>query len=230
MKSLTKIRSRRARMAGVLAAAAVLVSATVVWSGTSALATVVNVASSTPAQLPPAPERLGTTAAPSPSRSDAATHQSHAPGAPAVRLPQIIPPEAASPSGVGNRPEVSLEEAGRAEVGPAARSRQGKDRSGNLPKASVATPGDVLGASPSLGGCLAEYGDDGQCLPSVPPSLSQHLKDMKDAGLDPASMPHNWTCSEVRQYFRNGLTVREAGVDPQELDSNADGTACGSAD
>lgn len=144
---------------------------------------------------------------------------------------RTIAPEPASPTGVGNRPEVSLEEAGRAEVGAAARSRQDpKNRSANLPRADAASPGDVLGASPSPGGCLPEYGDDGQCLPTVPPSLSRHIKDMADAGLDTASMPHDWTCSEVRQYFRDGLTVRSAGVDPQALDSNADGMACGPAD
>ena len=140
-------------------------------------------------------------------------------------------PESAGSRGVGNKAETSLEEAGRAEVGHAAPSqRDGKDRSGNLSKIGAATPADVLGASPSLGGCLREYGDAGQCLPAVPPSMSRHLEDMKDAGVDPASMPHNWTCNEVRQYFKTGLVVREAGVDPQALDPNADGMACGPAD
>ncbi|WP_427172255.1 hypothetical protein [Arthrobacter sp. 92] len=92
-------------------------------------------------------------------------------------------------------------------------------------------PSQVLDtASQSLGGCLKEYGDAGQCLPVVPPSLAEHIQQMKNAGLDPASMPHNWTCSEVRVYFANGIAVRQHGVDPQHLDSNGDGTACGAAD
>jgi hypothetical protein len=84
--------------------------------------------------------------------------------------------------------------------------------------------------SQSLGGCLKEYGDAGQCLTVVPPSLAEHIQQMKDAGLDPASMPHNWSCAEVRVYFPKGITVRQPGVDPQHLDANRDGTACGAGD
>ncbi|WAH97248.1 hypothetical protein [Arthrobacter sp. MMS18-M83] len=99
-----------------------------------------------------------------------------------------------------------------------------------VPRGTVA-PSQVLDtASQSLGGCLKEYGDAGQCLPVVPPSLTGHLQQMKDAGLDPASMPHNWSCVEVRLYFPHGLAVREKGVDPQHLDSNGDGIACGAPD
>jgi hypothetical protein len=98
------------------------------------------------------------------------------------------------------------------------------------PRGTVA-PSQVLDtASQSLGGCLKEYGDAGQCLPVVPPSLTGHLQQMKDAGLDPASMPHNWTCAEVRVYFPHGISVRQQGADPQHLDSNGDGIACGAAD
>jgi hypothetical protein len=53
---------------------------------------------------------------------------------------------------------------------------------------------------------------------------------MKNAGLDPASMPHNWTCSEVRVYFHNGISVRQPRTDPQHLDGNGDGIACGVGD
>lgn len=230
MKPSTKNRSRRTRLAGALVAATVAASAAVVWGGTSAVATALTVASSTQARPPQVTERPSKTDAPARTQPAVASHQSHAPETPDARATQKVPPESDSRPGLGNRPEVSLEEAGRAEVGPAARSQNGQGRSGNLPKSGVATPGDVLGATPSLGGCLPEYGDAGQCLPSVPPSLSQHLEDMKRAGLNPASMPHNWTCGEVRRYFKNGLSVRQTGVDPQSLDSNADGMACGPAD
>lgn len=98
------------------------------------------------------------------------------------------------------------------------------------PRGTVA-PSEVLDtASQSLGGCLKEYGDAGQCLPAVPPSLTGHLQQMKDAGLDPAGMPHGWSCVEVRLYFPQGIAVRQKGVDPQHLDSNGDGIACGTSD
>lgn len=99
-----------------------------------------------------------------------------------------------------------------------------------VPRGTV-DPAQVLDtASQSLGGCLKEYGDAGQCLPVVPPSLAEHLQQMKSAGLDPASMPHNWTCAEVRAYFPHGIAVRQPGVDPEHLDTNRDGTACGAGD
>lgn len=225
---------RRTRV--VLAAAAVAVSAAVAWSGTSAVATAVNVAASAPAGVPRAPE--GPAAAPaaqadSPAAQAAqgtASHHVQAPDAPGSKSRQAMPPEPADPRGVGNAPEVSLEAAGRAEVGEAARSRAGKNRAGNLPKASPVSPGDVLGAVPNPGGCLRDYGEDGQCLPTVPPSQHRHVQEMKDAGLDPAAMPHAWSCGEVRMYFKDGLSVRQPGVDPQKLDANRDGTACGAGD
>lgn len=97
-------------------------------------------------------------------------------------------------------------------------------------RGSVA-PSQVLdGASQSLGGCLKEYGDAGECLPVVPPSQAEHVQQMKNAGLDPASMPHQWTCAEVRLYFPKGIVVRQRGVDPQRLDRNGDSVACGAAD
>ena len=232
---------RRTRV--VLAAAAVAVSAAVAWSGTSAVATAMNVAASTPAGVPRAPEGPGTAAAPAAKADSPAAqaaqgttaHHIQAPDAPGSRSPQApppqaMPPEPADPRSVGNAPEVSLEAAGRAEVGEAARARAGTNRAGNLPKASPVTPGDVLGAAPNPGGCLREYGEDGQCLPAVPPSQNRHVQEMKDAGLDPAAMPHAWSCGEVRTYFKDGLSVRQPGVDPQRLDANRDGTACGPGD
>lgn len=228
MKAESKAPSRRLGIVVVLAGASAAVSAALVWSGSSAIATVVSVASSSPVRVSQAPDGHGTVAPPSEAKPAAASHHLHAPAAanasPAEAL-QVGPP---SPQGVGDRPEVSLAEAGRAEVGQAAEAR--RERSRNLPKVGKVAPGAVLGATTSLGGCLREYGDAGQCLPSVPPSLAGHLQEMKEAGLDPASMPHTWTCGEVRKYFKSGVPVRQAGVDPQKLDVNADGIACGSGD
>ncbi|WP_427174942.1 hypothetical protein [Arthrobacter sp. 92] len=36
--------------------------------------------------------------------------------------------------------------------------------------------------------------------------------------------------SEVREYFKDGLIVRKPNVDPQNLDTNKDGPACGPGD
>lgn len=92
-------------------------------------------------------------------------------------------------------------------------------------------PAAVLsGATHSLGCCPPEYGADAQSLPAIPPSMSRHLKELTDAGLDPTSMPHPWTCAEVRSYFKNGIAVREARIDPQKLDTYQEGVACGPPD
>lgn len=137
-----------------------------------------------------------------------------------------------SKPGLGNSPEVSLTEAGKAEVGQAADAKPGRrDNSAGLKERRAINPADVLATENlSLGGCLPQYGEAGQCLPAVPPSLSRHLQEMKKAGVDPASMPHPWACSEVRDYFMDGLIVRKKNVDPQKLDVNDDGIACGPGD
>jgi hypothetical protein len=100
-----------------------------------------------------------------------------------------------------------------------------EDRTRGLAERGRTEPGQVFEESTAPGGCLAEYGADGQCLPAVPPSLAQHLEDMRRSGLDPDAMEHRWSCSEVRTYFPDGITVR--GGDPQGLDVNGDGLACG---
>jgi len=87
-------------------------------------------------------------------------------------------------------------------------------------------PTDVIDPDASLGGCSEAYGDNGQCLPSIPPSQTAHAAEMVDAGLDPASMPHPWTCQEVREYFADGIAVRVQGVDPDGLDDDDDGIGC----
>jgi len=98
------------------------------------------------------------------------------------------------------------------------------DSSLGAPNAPV-DPSTVLGSG-VFGGCTVEYGTNGQCLPVYPPSIAGHIQDMVDAGLDPSTMPHNWTCDEVRQYFPSGIAVRQPGVDPQALDDDGDAMAC----
>jgi hypothetical protein len=39
-----------------------------------------------------------------------------------------------------------------------------------------------------------------------------------------------WTCPDVRALHPGGLALTRAGVDPQRLDRNGDGTACGLGD
>lgn len=87
-------------------------------------------------------------------------------------------------------------------------------------------PTDVIDTNAALGGCSEAYGDNGQCLPGIPPSQAQHAAEMVEAGLDPASMPHLWTCQEVREHFADGIPVRVAGVDPDGLDDDGDGIGC----
>ena len=85
------------------------------------------------------------------------------------------------------------------------------------------TPRQVFrSVSSARGGCLAEYGKGGQCLPVVPPSQATHVA----AG----HMQPLWGCAEVRLMFKDGLAVKTAKVDPQGLDLNGDGIACGKGD
>ncbi len=87
-------------------------------------------------------------------------------------------------------------------------------------------PTDVIDPDSALGGCSDAYGADGQCLPTIPPSQAAHAAEMVEAGLDPLSMAHPWTCPEVREYFPKGIAVRVPGVDPDGLDADEDGMAC----
>lgn len=104
------------------------------------------------------------------------------------------------------------------------------DRTEGLTERRKVDPKEVLRGPVAPGGCLAEYGEDGQCLPTVPPSMAKHVADMKKAGMDPDGMDHHWGCAEVRTHFPEGITVRTAGDDPQGLDANGDGLACGPGD
>ncbi len=121
---------------------------------------------------------------------------------------------------VGDTAEVSLASA-------ASTPTDGTRDNGALgePKAPV-DPTGIFDESASLGGCTVEYGATGQCLPVYPPSAADHVQEMIDAGLDPKTMPHNWTCQEVRLYFPSGIAVRQPGVDPQALDDDGDAMAC----
>lgn len=178
-------------------------------------------------QGPAAPGSDAGTAAPSAAASspEAAPHgivsglgQGESAGAPG-RTRQLHLAEAA-----GQQPAHGVP---RGKLGPA-----GADRTAGLSErgASPAQGDPGSGTAPNTGGCLPEYGAAGQCLPVVPPSLASHLAQMKAAGLDPSSMPHHWSCAEVRNYFPDGLPVRIPGTDPQHLDSTADGIACGTGD
>ncbi|KIS27189.1 hypothetical protein TV39_11695 [Arthrobacter sp. SPG23] len=223
----------------MLATSGLAVAAAVTWGGISAVSTVATVDAAThrtaaPVLPVPEPAAVSGTTAGSPHHGPTA--------APLGGQPQELPKPAGNDSpaaaradeatGIGSRAEVSLNEAANAEVGPAAgASRDARDRSSGLAEQAAVDPAAVLGSREvSLGGCLPQYGEDGQCLPAVPPSQSQHLQDMKNAGLDPGSMAHDWNCAEVREYFPNGIAVRQVSVDPQKLDPNDDGMACGPAD
>lgn len=230
--------AREGRVILALAVAGLAAAAALTWSGMAALDTVRGVTTGSPGvQVSPAAmaAHASDAAAPANSVSDHATTHASGTAATNAAVPKHQPlanrpagPKA-SP-GSGNAPEVSLTEAGRGASGAAASKLKGGNSTG-LKRRGAVDPTTVLSdRGPSLGGCLPQYGAAGQCLPVVPPSLSQHLKEMKDAGLDPGSMPHVWTCTEVRTYFKNGIIVRQSGVDPQKLDANADGIACGPAD
>ena len=164
-------------------------------------------------------------------------------GEPAAGIP-VGEPAAGKPVGElparatkpGTSPEKSLaaasSEAPVAAAGslpPAA--KVGADRSAGLVPRGPIDPKEVSrGSQPALGGCLREYGKSGQCVPVIPPSMAAHALQMTESGLDPLTMDHPWSCTEMRQTFPDGLAVRQDGVDPQGLDTNDDGTACGPAD
>lgn len=128
-----------------------------------------------------------------------------------------------------NRPQTSLQDAAGREhpVGAANPAPQAP-----LPQLrEKVLPSQVLeSGATGYGGCLLEYGENGQCVPAVPPSLASHVQDMKAAGGNPNAMEHRWSCTELRQYFKDGVALRQAGTDPQKLDANGDGKACGAGD
>lgn len=231
--------NRGRRWTTVLATSGLAVAAAVTWGGISAVSTVATVDAATHRTAAPVGPLPGLASV----SGDTAGSSHHGPAAaPLGGQPEALPEPARKDSpaasradeapGIGNKPEVSLNEAANAEVGPAAGARRdGSDRSSGLAEQAAVDPAAVLGSKGlSLGGCLPQYGEDGQCLPAVPPSQSQHFQDMKDAGLDPGSMAHDWSCSEAREYFPNGIAVRQVNVDPQKLDPNDDGMACGPGD
>lgn len=227
---------RGARLVVALTAAGLAATAAMVWGGMSAIATVSAVnAGPRVSQGPSAAEQAAgyASARPGQSATKDATKDSPKDAAGSSKAPQLGPmpaPANQASAAAGDTPEVSLAEAARTQTGSAATSPEGGNSTGLKQRGPVDPAAVLSGASVSLGGCLPQYGADGQCLPAIPPSMSRHLKEMKDAGLDPGSMPHSWTCTEVRTYFKGGLPVRKAHVDPQRLDANHDGVACGAAD
>ncbi len=135
-----------------------------------------------------------------------------------------LDPSAAVPSTVGTSGEATLAAAAALGTAPRDMTTQGGERGDVAPDAILS------GQSTSLGGCATEYGTTGQCLPTVPPSMAAHVRDMTAAGIDPSTMPHMWTCGELLQYFPQGIAVRVPGVDPYLLDRSDDGVACGEGD
>lgn len=161
---------------------------------------------------------------------------SRGPGAaqePAGSLAEVAAQEPSAPRADGSRADGLERAAGqKPENGEGARGRSGEalDRTKGLTQRADVAPDEVHDADGAPGGCLAEYGEAGQCLPTVPPSLAEHVQDMEKAGQDASSMPHHWDCAEVRTFFPDGIAVRQAGVDPQGLDTDEDGIACSAGD
>ncbi|WP_284251736.1 glycosyltransferase [Litorihabitans aurantiacus] len=91
---------------------------------------------------------------------------------------------------------------------PAGEERRGAEGLG-APRGAV-DPSEVLSSAASLGGCHPAYGEAGECLPIVPPSMAEHAAEMVAAGMDLDSMPHPWSCAELLQLFPDGIAVRDA--------------------
>lgn len=162
------------------------------------------------------------------SRAEDPPRREAAPRGTAAPLDEAVPLDVkdATVSKLGDRKETSLaasslqRAAGRGDTGP----RDPETLPGKRPATNPAQ--ELKKLSVALGGCVREYGTAGQCLPVVPPSAAAHVQDMVDAGMNPKSMSHPWTCSELRTYFPDGIAVRKPGVDPQRLDLDRDGIGC----
>lgn len=141
-------------------------------------------------------------------------------------LPEPPEPEIGAP---GTAPETTLADAASAPIDAAVAPRIRDVTALGAPRAPI-SPDSVMTEATATGGCLPEYGDAGQCLPVIPPSLGEHYRLMVEQGLDPSTMPHPWSCDEARLYFPDGLTLRQAGNDPSALDRNGDAIACGAGD
>lgn len=170
--------------------------------------------------------------APAPTaRPTSPTPLAPSPSLPAPASSAIARPGPEDPEDPANREQTSLQDAANRDHTTVRPGQPEPPKTpGPAPRGPV-LPSDVFkrGAA-NLGGCLEAYGENGQCVPVVPPSLAQHLQEMKKAGHDAASMKHRWSCRELREYFQDGVEVRRVGIDPQNLDSNGDGRACGAGD
>lgn len=113
----------------------------------------------------------------------------------------------------------SLDQAASKPIGIGSRGAAKEMRS-DRPKTS---PKQVFkDAGVARGGCNIAYGLGGQCLPTVPPSQAEHVA----AG----HMLPQWECAEVRVLFKKGIALAKPRTDPQRLDKNKDGMACGKGD
>lgn len=75
-------------------------------------------------------------------------------------------------------------------------------------------------------GCVPEYGAGQGCLPVASPGQVRH--DQQMGPMPGMTIP--WTCPELRVLVPAGLALSSPGVDPQHLDINGDGLACGTGD
>lgn len=185
----------------------------------------------TPSGVADVPTADGAATAAAPAAPPEAT-SSPAEPAPAVAPPGSVPvPDPVTPA--PGHPLDSSTGTALAQVAgaPVTTERVGAEALGE-PRAPV-DPADVLSSATALGGCHPAYGDAGQCLPLVPPSMAAHAADMLAAGLDLDSMPHPWTCSELLRSFPDGVAVRDVPApgtsDPFGLDVDGDGIACATA-
>lgn len=89
-----------------------------------------------------------------------------------------------------------------------------------IPSKKVAAAEVFDTESAKAGGCVIEYGQAGQCLPTQPSAkIARHHHGTT-----------TWTCSLVRETFPDGLKLRMPPADPLGLDTNRDGLACGPGD
>ncbi len=126
----------------------------------------------------------------------------------------------AAQAGAAPASYITLDQAASKPVGIGSRDVVKELRSSDRPRTS---PKEVFkDTGVAKGGCNVAYGVGGQCLPTVPPSQAEHVA----AG----HMKPQWECAEVRVLFKDGIALAKAKKDPQRLDTNRDGIACGNGD
>jgi hypothetical protein len=114
-----------------------------------------------------------------------------------------------------NQPQTTLVAAASRASGPGV-GRPAAGITGDADHArSPVDPDDVLSPTAARGGCNPGYGQDGQCLPTRPPSANG------------ATASKTWTCAALRDIFPTGIATTD---DPLDLDTDGDGMACGPAE